>query len=475
MISATKNNTILAAWQTTLAERAFDPAIYSVEGAVLRTFADIEAEAVLLQEKLSLFKTGDVVTIQIGNKPQWPALLLACFRSGLTVLPLGTHIERAEYEIALATCSVSGSITASATGLDIGPISPTSPGEATRSRIGPIGPIVCDLLKLTSGTTSAPRAIRFRAHQLLADCENICDTMGFGAADINFGVIPFSHSYGFSNLITPLICRGVPLVCSEDRLPRAILNGLAASGATVFPGMPVFFQKLTETENPPPLPRLRLCISAGAPLLENVAAPFTQKFGLKIHTFYGASECGGIAYDASDDPVYEDGFVGHPMKNVAINFGKGVEDTRIEVKSEAVGDSYFPDADAETLCDGHFSPSDLIEKTARGMRIVGRVSDVINVAGRKLNPMEVEAQLLKFPGVKQVVVFGIPSSLRHEEAVACVSGTADAAGLMAYAHSVLSAWQVPKDIWLVAEIPASERGKISRRDLAKQYTARQQS
>src|SRR5207245_11090071 len=103
-------------------------------------------------------------------------------------------------------------------------------------------------LKLTSGTTAAPRAIRFSAAQLAADCDTICDTMGISERAINFGVIPFSHSYGFSNLITPLLCCGVPLVASEDRIPRAILNDLARSGATVFPGMPVFYEKITELE-----------------------------------------------------------------------------------------------------------------------------------------------------------------------------------------------------------------------------------
>ena len=110
MISATKNNIILAAWQNTLAERAAAPAIYSVEGGVLRTFADIGAEAALMQEKLSIFKNGNVVAIQIGNKPSWPALFLACLEQGLVLLPLGSHIERAEYEIAVATCHVRGRV-----------------------------------------------------------------------------------------------------------------------------------------------------------------------------------------------------------------------------------------------------------------------------------------------------------------------------------------------------------------------------
>ena len=100
------------------------------------------------------------------------------------------------------------------------------------------------LLKLTSGTTAAPRAIRFRSGQLLADAVQICDTMGIGEDDLNYAVIPLSHSYGFSNLVTPLLVRGVPMAISTDRMPRAVLDGLERTGATVFPGMPLFFQAL---------------------------------------------------------------------------------------------------------------------------------------------------------------------------------------------------------------------------------------
>src|SRR5207248_4222774 len=117
-----------------------------------------------------------------------------------------------------------------------------------------------------SGTTAAPRMIRFRSEQLLADCDQICETMGISDADLNFGVIPVSHSYGFSNLLTPLIARGVPMVLSRDRTPRAVLDDLAKTKATVLPGTPDFYQAFCEMENVPALLALLLCISAGAPL-----------------------------------------------------------------------------------------------------------------------------------------------------------------------------------------------------------------
>ena len=111
-----------------------------------------------------------------------------------------------------------------------------------------------------------------------------------------------------------------------------------------------------------------------------------------------------------------------------------------------------------------------MRKTGRGFFLAGRVSDVINIAGRKLNPAEVEAQLLKIPGVREAVVFGVPSPLRGEEPVACVLASGvTREELLALCREKLSAWQAPKDVWLVDAIPVNERGKISRRELSARF------
>ena len=423
-----------------------------------RTFADIEAESRELVRLFENFAPRSVVAIRLGNRACWPALLLALFRRELIPLPLGQHMEGGELASALATCGASALVEAEDDVLRIDRKLQIANGRVPDA----------DFLKLTSGTTSAARVVRFRAAQLLADCDQICATMGFGPDDLNFGAIPFSHSYGFSNLLTPLLCRGVPLVASDDWLPRAILDGLAASGATVFPGIPVFFQKLAELENAPALPHLRLCVSAGAPLPPAVGEKFSARFGVKIHTFYGASECGGIAYDASGDARYENGFVGTAMAGVDIS---PLHDGRVAVRSAAAGDGYFPVEDA-ALSSGCFVPADLVEWSKHGLKIVGRASDIINVAGRKLSPASVEQRLLEFPGVRQAVVFGVPCALRGEEAIACVAGEGiDAAGVLRHCHECLSPWQVPRDVWIVPEIASNDRGKISRRQLAAQYLA----
>ncbi|HEX8076348.1 MAG TPA: class I adenylate-forming enzyme family protein, partial [Chthoniobacterales bacterium] len=305
-------------------------------------------------------------------------------------------------------------------------------------------------------------------------CIQICDTIGIGGDDLNFGVIPLSHSYGFSNLVTPLLVRGVRLVLSRDRMPRAVLDDLARTGATVFPGMPVFYQAFCEMEDRPPLPKLRLCISAGAPLPIEVARKFREKFQRSIHSFYGSSECGGICYDR-EALLKEPGFVGLPMNGVKIELVEpDAPASRIRVRSAAAGDSYFPEPDPEKLSGGLFAPDDLLSRSDDGFQIVGRISDVINVAGKKVNPAEVEAELLRFDGVRAAVVFGRESALRNEEVAACVaaSGTVREGELLEFCRQRLSGWQVPKRIFFVEEIPVNERGKISRRELADRFGAR---
>ena len=145
--------------------------------------------------------------------------------------------------------------------------------------------------------------------------------------------------------------------------------------------------------------------------------------------------------------------------------------SRIRVRSAAVGDGYFPKSDEEKLGRGFFVPDDLLTKTEHGFQIAGRISDVINVAGKKVNPAEVEAHLLRFRGVRQAVAFGRASPLRNEEVAACVISAPGVteADLLQFCRSGLSGWQVPKRIFILDVIPVNERGKISRRELARRF------
>jgi len=452
---------LLERWETILARKGDAPAIFNTRGQINRTFRAIDEYACKFESKIDSFAAGSVIAVQIGNHEDWPSILIACLRRGMIVLPLEQSISDQQRDAAAKICRASGIIERAGKVRVLEHEQPNWQGNNPA------------LLKLTSGTTAAPRAIRFGSEQLLADCEQICETMGVSDVDLNFGVIPISHSYGFSNLLTPLIARGVPLVLSQDRTPRAVLADIAKTDATVFPGMPLFYQAFCEMKNIPPLPKLRVCISAGAPLPIATAKKFRDKFALPIHSFYGASECGGICYDREAKNEIE-GFVGSPMKDVDLEMIEpGAETSQVRVRSAAVGDGYFPDVDEEKLGNGVFVPDDLLARHGSGFKIVGRISDVINVAGKKVNPAEIEERLLHFPGVRQAVAFGRPAGagLRNEEVAACVVANIDLREneLMEFCRTALSGWQVPKRIFIVDSIPTNERGKISRRELAERF------
>ena len=458
-------NVLLKAWDKTRKRMGGETAILDPEGNSLRTFGQIEAESKEIEERLSDLPKGSVVGVQLGNHPAWVGVLLGLWRSGLVPMPLPDYFQGSARDAILQAVNAASLMSELDATLNEDRRSPSPLANPWNDR----PPI---LLKLTSGTTSGPRAIRFRAESLLADCQQICRGMGIFEEDINFGVIPFSHSYGMSNLLTPLIVHGIRLVASCDRLPRAILNALTQTEATVFPGTPYLFQNLTQIRDLPPLPHLRLCISAGAHLPPDVANLFRGRFGRKIHVFYGASECGGISYDQSDTEPTEDSGIGTPLPGVDITM-PSKKNRRLLVRGPAVGDDFFPKVNRKILGNGTFSPDDLIGGTEQGMTLLGRISDAINIGGRKLNPSEVEVQIAKYPGVKAVAVFGVPSTIRGEEAIAWVVGDGlDAKSVLHFCQRELPSWQVPRDLWVVDEIQRNDRGKMSRKALAKEYLAK---
>ena len=397
-----------------LAKKGEGPAIFNALGEVDENLSGRSTSTPANSNETSTTsKPAAVLAVQIGNHQDWPAILIACLRRGLVVLPLEKSINEHQRDVALKICRVSAIIESPEL---VRKIDNEPPNWTAKTP---------SLLKLTSGTTAEPRAIRFRSEQLLADCNQICDTMGISETDLNFGVIPVSHSYGFSNLLTPLIARGVPMVMSRDRTPRAVLDDLGAHkrdrlsrNASLLSGV-LRNGKCSAASKAPALHFGRSAIANGR--CEKISA---TDFGMPIHSFYGASECGGICYDREGASDIE-GYVGTPMKGVDLEMIDGKsESSQVRVRSAAAGDGYFPERDDEKLHTGVFLPDDLLARHHDGFKIVGRVSDVINVAGKKVNPSEIEEALLRFRGVRQAVAFGRPAAagLRNEEVAACVVG-----------------------------------------------------
>jgi long-chain acyl-CoA synthetase len=450
-----------ANWANVLRHYGQQAAIYGNDRGVLRTFIDIESERIAWRDKLSSLPKGSTVLVQLNEDAAWPAIFLATLDLSLVMVPLETEVAGQQLD-------------------DV--VKVTRPHAAIRSngfsrlhsdRPGWTGSQP-DLLKITSGTTGLPRAIRFKESQLFSDCRNICSSMGLVPQDINFGAIPFAHSYGFSNLVTPLLYRGTRFVCSRDRLPRAIHRHIEKSEATVLPATPAIFQALSSLSDCDRLGGIRLCISAGAPLPAETVQQFHRRYGLRIHSFYGSSECGGIMFDREGRLDAPSGFVGTPLDGVQIT---RLPNDRIEISGTNVGEGYFPELDPETLQSGRFIPGDLVRWTGASAQLYGRASDFINIAGKKIHPSLVEEHIRKIPGVIEVIAFGVPSPNRNEDLVALVMANPPVTRqtLEAHCRAGLADWQVPRDFEIVTELPVNARGKVKRSELTAEYLARRQA
>lgn len=433
-------------------------AIYGIDQEVLRTFADVESERTAWRNKLSSFAKGSTVLVQLTEDASWPAIFLATLDLSLVMVPLETEVAGQQLDNVVKVTRPHAAIRSN----ELSRIHSDAPDWTEPQP---------DLLKITSGTTGLPRAVRFRESQLFSDCRNICSSMGLLPEDVNFGAIPFAHSYGFSNLVTPILYQGTRFVCSRDRLPRAIHRHIENSTATVLPATPAIFQALCSLSDCDRLGAIRVCISAGAPLPAETVQQFFRRYGLHIHSFYGSSECGGIMFDREGRLDVPSGFVGTPLDDVQIT---RLPNDRIEIGGTNVGDGYFPDQDPETLQTGRFIPGDLVRWLGESAQLYGRASDFINIAGRKIHPSLVEEHIRKVPGVIDVIAFGVPSPNRNEDLVALVMSNPPIARqtLEAHCRAGLADWQVPRDFQIVTELPVNARGKIKRSELAAEYLAK---
>ena len=184
------------AWplRRTLCRAKDSPAILNTQGALWKFQRSMSARD--FERKIETFEAGNVIAIQIGNHEDWASILIACLRRRLVVLPLEQSIGDQQRDAALKICDARAVVSAVPSGN-----SPELFRLKTADATTNWGEHSPSLLKLTSGTTAAPRGIQFRSEQLLADCNQICDTMGI-ASRLNLGLqFAFLRDRTYSQLI----------------------------------------------------------------------------------------------------------------------------------------------------------------------------------------------------------------------------------------------------------------------------------
>jgi len=428
--------TLLTCWRS-LVQR--DPtALAVIDGTTGRRWSRAELSAVAEDWSRSVAANHDLagrrVLVAEPNGAAWFHVFLGLLQLGAIPIPADST------EPAAALAEQARALRAAAL-WHAGTLHPF-PG-AIRHRRGDL----C-LFKLTSGSTGAPKALPFTHAQMLADGSQVCASMGIGPDDLNLAVIPLGHSYGLGNLVVPLLAQGTPLLCAASPLPNALAADIARWHPTVFPAVPTLLRAMVRSEiAPTQLDSLRLAVSAGAALPAELAGAFSEKFGLRVHNFYGASETGGICYDKTGEATFTGRSVGTPMEGVRLRFRTG---HRFTIESAAVGGA------------GRFSPADRGALNAAGeLTLLGRTGRTVKIAGRRLDLAEVENALLALPGVRAACV--IPHPQRGDTLAAAVASDRTGAELRAALAARIAPWKIPTHILPLPELPVTERGKTDRK------------
>ena len=456
--------------------------IHLPAAGVSLTVQDIWNASLLQRAQLEALGLGEehLVISAAGNRPAAVSLWLACRSLGIALMPVDAGTPTAEIGTLARRFGATIAILAGSTPR-IETLGAATPFERALVAVRVADAIPAPriyrgaaVLKVTSGSTGVPKATFTREAQLVEDAAHITTAMNIGPQDCQLAAIPISHSYGLGNLLMPLLLQGTPVVLREAFVPQQLHADATIYNARVFPGVPYMFAHFANNPDAIAWPRgLEALISAGAPLDPIVANTFARTFGVKIHSFYGTSESGGISFDDSPD-VDAAGTVGRPLPGVTITLrpqeGAPIDGGRVHVAGGAVSSGYAGQAASdEAFTDGGFLTGDVGRFDAqRRLVLTGRTSSFINVAGRKIQPEEVEEVLRSMRGIDDVRVLGVADAVRGQQVVACVVTRRDditAPEVRRFCAARLAAHKIPRTVVWLERIPLTERGKTDRAKL----------
>lgn len=283
---------------------------------------------------------------------------------------------------------------------------PIEAGAAEPELVRQPPPGIC-LVKHTPGASGIPRGIFLTGAQIVADGDRIAEAMELTPGSVNLAAISLAHSYGFSNIVLPLLLHGVPAHLAPVPFPRVIEEIFQKHPRLVVPAVPSMWRAWLRAGILKSAP-IRLAVSAGAPLTMKLETNVWYEAGLKIHNFYGASECGGISYDSSNELRSSQEDVGTPLPGV--NILRSADD-RIGVASSSVAAAYDSPRDGDLLENGFYLTRDLgfLDPGGR-LHLAGTLGGAINVAGRKVSPVKVETAIRATGLVRDIRVHGIASA-----------------------------------------------------------------
>lgn len=213
-------------------------------------------------------------------------------------------------------------------------------------------------------------------------------------------------------------------------------------------------------------------------LIDQVRAVFPKA---AISNGYGTTEAGPVVFGPHPDGIPQPELsTGYPHPEVQLRLvrdGREVQDEGVlEMKCGALMTHYhkLPEVTAKAMTpDGYYRTGDVFRRDENGFFFfVGRADDMFVCGGENIYPGEVEKMLERHPGIHQAAVIPIPDELKGHKPIAFVvranGAELDEQAVKSYALANAPAYQHPRQVIFIDEMPLAGTNKIDKRQLAKQ-------
>ncbi len=332
------------------------------------------------------------------------------------------------------------------------------------------------LVKFSSGSTGAPKAVLWTATNVCAAAANVVETLGLDASDLVLAPVSLAHSYGFDLGLLPVLFAGTSLAIRRRPAWKAILGELAGGRVSVFLGVPAMYQLLNRTrvDPAPDLSATRYLLSCTAPLPVDVAEAFSERFRATICQHYGSSETGGISLCHPSESARHPSSVGRAMRGVQLSIVGPDGETlpagsrgEVVIGGAATAAGYVRVAtrrDTGGFRDGRYWTGDIGCLGADGLLRLHRTRPgVVHVGGWKVSLKEVSRVLESHPSVAESAVTDVEDARGMARIVAAVTlrGPVEEATLMAFCRARLAHYKQPRRVYILEELPRTADGDVA--------------
>lgn len=353
------------------------------------------------------------------------------------------------------------------------------------------------VIQYTGGTTGVPKGAVLTHRNLVAN--TIQGAVWTGAehnpgTEVVYGVLPFFHAFGLTLCLTYALRVGATVVLFPKFDVDQVLDAQKKRPGTFFPAVPPMLSRLAKRagERNISLKSFKISIIGAMPLPAETAKQWEEATGGLAIEGYGMTESAPVALGNPVSERRQPGRLGLPFPSTEAIIVDQDDYTKVLpltergellIRGPQVFQGYWnkPEETAVTLVEVNgeqwLRTGDVVTMDETGsFKVVDRIKEMIITGGFKVFPSQVEECIREMSEVEDIAVVGIPGGDLGERVVAAItlrdsSVPVDLKAVQAWAEKHVARYALPREIFLVDELPRSQVGKVLRRVVREQILA----